>query len=135
MGKRRGEFYVLKRDAFCKTSGPQSLSNGSRVGRYNGPDYMDPLQRALDRGSKALYFVDSPLVLDYIHVKFSCTLPNWASSSSIPKTINAGFYTYTAFDEYEFADVLSVRPEPPEAKPGGGSKPCNSEKWDDRLLR
>ncbi|CAM9548053.1 unnamed protein product, partial [Ectocarpus fasciculatus] len=112
---------------------PRLLNRQATVGkRYNGPDYMDPLQRALDRGSKALDFVDSPLVLDYIHVKFSCTLPNWASSSSIPKTINAGFYTYTAFDQYEFSDVLSVRPEPPE---GGGSKPRNPENWDDRLLR
>ncbi|CAN0375918.1 unnamed protein product, partial [Ectocarpus sp. 13 AM-2016] len=78
---------------------------------YSGPDYMDPLQRALDRGSKALDFVNSPLVLDYVHAKFSCTLPNWALSSAIPKTINAGFYKYTGFDEYEFSDVLSARPE------------------------
>ncbi|CAB1096081.1 unnamed protein product [Ectocarpus sp. CCAP 1310/34] len=117
---------------------PRHLNRQATVGkRYNGPDYMDPLQRALDRGSKALFFVDSPLVLDYIYVKFSCTLPNWASSSSIPKTINAGFYTYTAFDEYEFWEVLSVRPGPPEANQGGAlqPQPWNSKKWDDRLLR
>lgn len=39
---------------------------------YNGPSYLDPLSYALDRGSEALRFINSPLVLDYVHVKFSC---------------------------------------------------------------
>ncbi|CAM9478531.1 unnamed protein product [Ectocarpus fasciculatus] len=116
---------------------PRLLNRQTTVGkRYSGPDYMDPLQRALDRGSKALDFVNSPLVLDYVHAKFSCTLPNWASSSAIPKTINAGFYKYTAFDEYEFSDILSATPEPhDEGQEGSGSEEDGPERWDDFLLR
>lgn len=44
----------------------------SLVCSYNGPSYLDPLSYALDRGSEALKFINSPLVLDYVHVKFSC---------------------------------------------------------------
>ncbi|CAM9621106.1 unnamed protein product [Ectocarpus sp. 13 AM-2016] len=121
---------------------PRLLNRQTAVGkRYSGPDYMDPLQRALDRGSKSLDFVNSPLVLDYVHAKFSCTLPNWALSSAIPKTINAGFYKYTGFDEYEFSDVLSARPEPHDADQhtdqGSGSEENEPEpeRRDDFLLR
>lgn len=76
--------------------------------RYDGPTYIDPLQRALDRGSKALDFLNTPLVLDYVHNKFSCTLPHWASSSSFQPTINAGFHMYRGFDKYWLSDL---RPE------------------------
>lgn len=52
-----------------------------RVCSYDGPKYEDPLRYALDRGSEALKFINSPLVLDYVHVKFSCRyirdLPIW----------------------------------------------------------
>eukprot|EP00903_Cladosiphon_okamuranus_P021649 g19903.t1 len=83
---------------------PRTKQLRAQAGRYDGPEYMDPLQRALDRGSKALDFINSPLVMDYVHVKFACTLPTWTSSSSIPRNINPGFYKY---DDYEFQDVLS----------------------------
>lgn len=56
--------------------------------------YVDPLQSALDRGSEALNFINSPLVLDYIHVKFSCTLPGWTSGNPFNYIINEGFYLY-----------------------------------------
>eukprot|EP00752_Nemacystus_decipiens_P006636 g5966.t1 len=94
--------------------------------RYYGPNYMDPLQRALDRGSKALDFINSPLVMDYLHVKFSCTLPNWTSSSRIPRTINPGFYKYHGFDTYDFSQVVS---------PGQAREAQKAEGWDDFLLR
>lgn len=102
-----------------------------RLGRYGGPNYVDPLQRALDRGSKALDFINSPLVMDYVHVKFSCTLPNWTSSNPLPRTINPGFYRYHGFDEYKFRDVLS----PPDADQPTTGADVPDEKWDDRLLR
>lgn len=95
---------------------------------YGGPEYMDPLQRALDRGSKALELINSPLVMDYIHVKFSCTLPKWTSSSTIPRTINPGFYKYHDFDEYDFRDVL-------ESCDDQENKLKTTERWDDILLR
>lgn len=103
----------------------------AEAGRYNGPEYMDPLQRALDRGSKALDFINSPLVMDYVHVKFSCSLPNWTSGSLTPRTINPGFYKYRGFDEYNFRAVVS------SSLPGDDQKSGASvaEEWDDLLLR
>ena len=54
----------------------------------------DPLQRALDRGSKGLDFVNSPLVMDYLHLKFMGTIPGWFSSSPFRDTIDLGFYSH-----------------------------------------
>lgn len=82
----------------------------NRVCRYSGPAYMDPLQNALDRGSTALEFLNSPLVLDCVHVKFTSTLPPWSSRNPFQPTINEGFYTYDDFDEYELSDVLHSPP-------------------------
>lgn len=96
---------------------------------------MDPLQRALDRGSKALDFIDSPLVMDYVHVKFSCSLPNWTSSSPIPRTINPGFYKYRDFDEYDFCDVLSSIQKREALSTDPKSESPKAEQWDDFLLR
>lgn len=56
--------------------------------RYKGPAYEDPLQRALDRGSKGLDLLNSPLVLD--HVKFTGTLPSWTSRNPFQPTVNEG---------------------------------------------
>ncbi|CAM9923666.1 unnamed protein product, partial [Scytosiphon promiscuus] len=55
--------------------------------RYDGPAYKDPLQNALDRGSEALDFVNSPLLLDYAHVKFVDTLPPWTSRNPCQPTL------------------------------------------------
>ena len=54
----------------------------------------DPLQRAMDRGSKGLDFVNSPLVMDYLHLKFMGTIPGWFSSSPFRDTIDLGFCSY-----------------------------------------
>lgn len=62
--------------------------------RYNGPKFVDPLRHALQRGSEALKFINMPLVLDYVDIKFSCTLPHWASMRPYQSTINHGFYKY-----------------------------------------
>ncbi|CAM9784847.1 unnamed protein product, partial [Scytosiphon promiscuus] len=64
---------------------------------YEGPAYTDPLSYALERGSGALKFINSPLVLDYVHIKFSCSLPHWASAHPFPSKINQGFYKYRNF--------------------------------------
>lgn len=78
---------------------------------YHGPKFMDPLQRALDRGSKALDFLNTPLVLDYVHIKFSCSLPHWASSNPFQPTINEGFYMYSGFDQYALRDLRPAASE------------------------
>lgn len=109
---------------FARSTRDQALA-----GLYDGPDYVDPLRRALDRGSKSLDFIISPLVLDYIHVKFSCTLPKWASSGPLPRTINPGFYKYRDFDMYGFPnDVASCGADQPV-------RPIVKERLDDLLLR
>lgn len=55
---------------------------------------MDPIQQAVDMGSRALDFVNAPLVLDYVHLRFSCTVPGWLSSHPFRHDINAGFSEY-----------------------------------------
>ncbi|CAM9566354.1 unnamed protein product, partial [Ascophyllum nodosum] len=55
---------------------------------------LDPLQHALDRGSSCLAFVSSALVLDYLHIKFWSTIPNWRSRDIFHDTIHTAFYEY-----------------------------------------
>lgn len=55
---------------------------------------MDPIQQAVDMGSRALDFVNAPLVLDYIRLRFSCTVPGWLSPYPFRHDINAGFSEY-----------------------------------------
>eukprot|EP00903_Cladosiphon_okamuranus_P014655 g13588.t2 len=73
---------------------------------YSGPTYQDPLQSALDRGSEALDFINSPLVLDYVHVKFTCTLPPWSSRNPFQPTVNEGFFKYKDFADYPLSKLL-----------------------------
>ena len=65
-------------------------SNIAFANRYKGPVFTDPLRRALDRGSEGLDLINSPLVLDYVHVKFTGTLPSWTSRNPFQPTINEG---------------------------------------------
>lgn len=58
--------------------------------RYKEPKFIDPLKRALDRGSAGLDLLNSPLVLDYVHVKFTGTLPSWLSRNPFQPTVNEG---------------------------------------------
>lgn len=51
-------------------------------------------------------FISSPLVLDYVHVRFTCTLPPWSSRNPFQPTVNEGFYKYKDFAEYKLSDVL-----------------------------
>eukprot|EP00903_Cladosiphon_okamuranus_P014652 g13586.t1 len=77
--------------------------------KYKGQIFNDPLRRALDRGSKGLDLINSPLVLDYVHVKFTGTLPSWTSRNPFQPTINEGFYKYGDFDEYSLKEVLAAK--------------------------
>lgn len=56
----------------------------------------DPLQISLDRGSDALPFVNSSLVRDYMHLKFSKSIPSWASRSPFHHNIHEKFFKYGA---------------------------------------
>ncbi|CAM9252147.1 unnamed protein product, partial [Ectocarpus sp. 8 AP-2014] len=78
----------------------------NKAKKYRGPVYKDPLQSALDRGSDALEFLFSPLVLDYVHVKFAGTLPHWSSRNPFQPTINEGLYKYDNFEVYDLAKLL-----------------------------
>ncbi|CAM9995089.1 unnamed protein product, partial [Ectocarpus sp. 12 AP-2014] len=55
---------------------------------------LDPLQQALTRGSDAHEFVNAPLVLDYLELKWKCTTPNLDRRNPLDYTINEGFSTY-----------------------------------------
>ncbi|CAM9102556.1 unnamed protein product, partial [Hapterophycus canaliculatus] len=74
---------------------------------YDGPAYLDPLSYAVERGSGALRFINSPLVLDYVHIKFSSSLPHWASAHPFQPTINQGFYKYRDFDSGKHRGSIS----------------------------
>ncbi|CAN0140980.1 unnamed protein product, partial [Scytosiphon promiscuus] len=75
--------------------------------RYNGSETVDPLRQALDRGSRGLDLLNSPLALDYMSIKFSCTLPPWTSRDPFQPTVNEGFYTYSGFEAYDLSEILS----------------------------
>lgn len=59
---------------------------------------MDPIQQAMERGSGALYFINSPLVLDYMSITFSRTLPHWLARDPFRYHVNTGFHRY--FSEF-----------------------------------
>lgn len=80
-----------------KTS--ESPNQTNSVPRYAGPSFVDPLPQALDRGPKALDLLSSPLVLDYLRVKFTGTLPPWTSQNPFQPDVNEG--------SLGFATVLS----------------------------
>lgn len=67
----------------------------SRRSRNEVGDENDPLGRALERGSKALDFVNAPLVLDYTSLKFSSTLPNWLSRAPFDSYLSEGCYMFS----------------------------------------
>eukprot|EP00903_Cladosiphon_okamuranus_P014653 g13587.t1 len=94
--------------------------------RHDGPEVVDPLRRALDRGSQGLDFLNSPLVLDYVHVKFTGTLPKWTSRNPFQPTVNEGFYKYDDFDKYDLRDVLLA-----PAKPVAVANTANDEDGQD----
>lgn len=54
----------------------------------------DPLQQAIDRGTDALYFVNSRLVMDYIRAKFWRTLPALTSRNAVHSGVSKNFYEY-----------------------------------------
>lgn len=56
--------------------------------------FDDPLQSALDRGSNALNFTNSPLVLDYMHMKFSRSIPSWRARVPFHHNIHEEYYKY-----------------------------------------
>ncbi|CAM9651710.1 unnamed protein product [Ectocarpus fasciculatus] len=57
---------------------------------------LDPLQQALTRGSAAHDFINAPLVLDYLELKWKCTTPNLDRRNPLDYTINEGFSTYNS---------------------------------------
>ncbi|CAM9206508.1 unnamed protein product [Ectocarpus fasciculatus] len=91
------------------------------------PDYIDPLRRALDRGSKGLDMVNSPLVRDYVHVKFTGTLPHWTSRNPFQPTVNEGLYKYDDFETYTLSEILSTSVKTPTANQGGEQSPAQKE--------
>jgi len=109
------------------------MQNLSRIASfrlsYDGPSYLDPLQRAVDRGSEALQFVNNPLVLDYLHWKFNCSLPHWASRKPNLASVNEGFYTFRNFDRYKLSELSGKRSALSQ------NKEAYMDAWDSSLLR
>ena len=62
--------------------------------RMNRCEDIDPLQHALNRGSDGLAFVNSPLVMDYLHLKFMRTIPTWWSRTVPHENVDESFRKY-----------------------------------------
>lgn len=56
---------------------------------------MDPIEEAMDRGSDALYFANAPLVMNYMDLTFSRTIPRVLSRHPFKYHINPGLYIYS----------------------------------------
>ncbi|CAM9276411.1 unnamed protein product, partial [Scytosiphon promiscuus] len=97
--------WILEPRIVQETASQDSRNEGGRVGGdgasrpawmppwdMRGAEYTDPLQRALDRGSQALDFINAPLVLDYMLLKFSATTPPWTASNPFTYNMGEKFY-------------------------------------------
>lgn len=51
---------------------------------------MNPLFQAVLGGGEGLDFLNSPLVLDYLRIKFSGTLPPWTTRNPFQPDVNEG---------------------------------------------
>lgn len=89
--------HILVRHPTCyrTSSGTRSLLWQRTLSRFD-----DPLQSALDRGPKALEFINSQLVRDYMYAKFSKSVPPWGARTPFDYNIHEKFYLYDAEDEY-----------------------------------
>ncbi|CAM9177459.1 unnamed protein product [Ectocarpus sp. 12 AP-2014] len=73
--------------------------------RYSASDHsVDPLWQALDRGPKGMDFLSSPLVQDYLRVKFTGTLPPWTSRDPFQPDVNEVFYKHDDLDKPQLHD-------------------------------
>lgn len=51
--------------------------------------------QAVSSGPRALELLSEALVLDYLGLKFSRTLPRWNTQKPFERNINQTFYSYT----------------------------------------
>eukprot|EP00903_Cladosiphon_okamuranus_P021895 g20127.t2 len=56
---------------------------------------VNALAQAVRSGTRALDLLSEALVLDYVDLKFSRTLPSWNSQHPFKNNINQAFYSYT----------------------------------------
>ena len=56
---------------------------------------LNALAEAVRSGSRALELLSEALVLDYVDLKFSRTLPRWDDQNPFRYNINQAFYSYT----------------------------------------
>lgn len=56
--------------------------------------YEGPLAQATRLGPRALDLLSQPLVMDYLRLKFSRTLPRWNDQKPFQRNINQAFYSY-----------------------------------------
>ncbi len=56
---------------------------------------LNALAEAVRSGSRALELLSEALVLDYLDLKFSRTLPRWDDQNPFRHNINQAFYSYT----------------------------------------
>lgn len=67
--------------------------------------------------------MSAPLVLDYMQLKWCCTIPNWTRRFPLDFNVNEGFYTY----------VYATKDDDKKGKNKNTKRNCPA--WDDSLLR
>lgn len=69
------------------------------------------LVQAIRSGSRSLEFLSEALVLDYLGLKFSRTLPRWHTQKPFERNINQAFYSYTHQARKAPADAAAEKPD------------------------
>lgn len=69
-------------------------------------NHRPPHNPKVATGPRSYEFSNAPLVLDYMELKWSCTVPKWPHKYPLNYRINEGFYTYGNED----------RDDPPDQK-------------------
>lgn len=70
----------------------------------SGDGGNNPLVQAVRSGPQAMELLSEPLVLDYLGLKFTRTLPSWNSQHPFERNINQAFYSYTQVDCKAYSD-------------------------------
>ena len=89
---------------------------------------LNALSQAVRSGARALDLLSEALVLDYVDLKFSRTLPSWNDQNPFRHNINQAFYSYTqAVRKKEEASPEALREHeqaPPDVgRDTGGASP------------
>lgn len=112
---------INPRGCFCCTLGWTTAGLPGQLSHQRGG--LNALAQAVRSGPRALDLLSEALVLDYVDLKFSRTLPSWNDQNPFRRNINQAFYSYTrhapdAERKKEEPSLGGAAPKREEASPG-----------------